>query len=78
MNLQQIVAFGLVAAAAIYIVYTKVRALRAIRAGDGCASGCGKCGSAGPPTDRRKAPANVIPLTEIRPVSHQNRPPPPV
>ena len=74
MELQQIVALLIVAAAALFLARNFVRSLRAFLSGKGgCESGCGKCGFA-PRDDRSSvrpaAPSrpNIIPLTDIRTV----------
>jgi bacterioferritin-associated ferredoxin len=75
MNIQQVIALGIVAIAALYLGRNAVRAFQALRSGKSCGSGCGKCGVAAQIEAARKStttvrpssarPSQIITLSEI-------------
>ena len=79
MDIQQILTFLLVGAAAAYLIRNAVRTLRAFLSGQGgCASGCGKCEFATKNTAFRKPAGtpqrpDIIPLNEIRSLPDKRR-----
>lgn len=76
MDMQQIIALGIVSVAALYLGRNALRAWKAFRSGKGCASGCGKCAFAVQVKEARKrnaAPSGrkVIPLLDIKRTSNK-------
>lgn len=69
MDIQQILAFGIVGFSALYLLRNLYRSVRSVlRKEAGCGSGCGKC-SASQNGSTLKPNAQRISISEVRPIS---------